>query len=65
MDILYRSESDERRFPAPRVDAALRGTGCRLASAIACGMARGNTLESAVAAAKARVHAALCAARGV
>ena len=65
VDTLYRPELEERHFPAPRVDAALRGTGCRLASAIACGMARGDPLESAVAAAKAHVHAALRAARRI
>jgi hydroxymethylpyrimidine/phosphomethylpyrimidine kinase len=40
------------RFPGRRRRGTARGTGCRLASAIAGMLARGATLEEAVRAAK-------------
>jgi len=47
------------RLASPRVRATLRGTGCALASAIACGLARGEPLLEACRAAKALVLAQL------
>lgn len=46
---------------APRVNAALRGTGCALATAIACGLASGEDLRSACQSAKSLIHDQLCA----
>ena len=43
-------------FDAPRIAARARGTGCRLASAIAAGLARGAPLREAVIAARALVR---------
>jgi len=43
-------------FAAPRIAARARGTGCRLASAIAVGLARGVPLRDAVIAARALVR---------
>lgn len=51
-DRLYRPGQAIRRFRAPRLHATLRGTGCRLASAITVGLAAGLSLETAIAAAK-------------
>jgi hydroxymethylpyrimidine/phosphomethylpyrimidine kinase len=48
------------RLAAPRIDTRhTHGTGCTLSAAIAAGLARGETIESAVAEAKAFVWAAL------
>ncbi len=46
-DFLFQREGVER-FSAPRIAAVARGTGCRLASAIAAGLARGLPLRDAV-----------------
>jgi hydroxymethylpyrimidine/phosphomethylpyrimidine kinase len=43
-------------FRAPRIAARARGTGCRLASALAAGLARGMALREAVIAARALVR---------
>jgi hydroxymethylpyrimidine/phosphomethylpyrimidine kinase len=43
-------------FEAPRIAARARGTGCRLASAVAAGLARGLPLRDAVIAARALVR---------
>jgi len=43
-------------FQAPRITARARGTGCRLASATAAGLARGVPLREAVIAARALVR---------
>lgn len=59
IDHLIRSDRPALPFSAPRLDTAMRGTGCMLASAIAAGIARGETLEASVAAAKDHVHARL------
>lgn len=59
VDYLYSGVSPPVRFSAPRVQATLRGTGCRLASAIACEAANGTPLDQAVQKAKAYVHKAL------
>jgi hydroxymethylpyrimidine/phosphomethylpyrimidine kinase len=48
---------------APRVATKnTHGTGCSLSSAIACGLARGDDIETAVRSAKAWVSAAIAAA---
>jgi hydroxymethylpyrimidine/phosphomethylpyrimidine kinase len=44
------------RFEAPRVRSTARGTGCRLASGIAAGLARGLPLREAVSAARQHVR---------
>lgn len=51
-DLLF-SATGCRSFSAPRLPDTRRGTGCTLATAIACGLAQGGGLEQAVAAAKA------------
>ncbi|WP_417741083.1 bifunctional hydroxymethylpyrimidine kinase/phosphomethylpyrimidine kinase [Salipiger sp.] len=64
-DRLYHRASPVAEFHAPRLDAALRGTGCQLASAIAGGLAQGLDMERAVSEAKRRLTArfrASCAA---
>jgi hydroxymethylpyrimidine/phosphomethylpyrimidine kinase len=43
-------------FSAPRLARGKRGTGCSLATAIACGLAQGLDLKDACARAKAQVH---------
>jgi len=51
-----------RRFAAPRIDTRnTHGTGCTLSSAIAAGLAKGLSLDDAVAAAKSFIHAAIAA----
>ena len=57
--------SGERLFSAPRLETRhTHGTGCTLASAIACGLGAGLGLEQAVARGIAYVRAALAAAPG-
>jgi len=56
----------ERRFASPRIATRhTHGTGCTLASAIACGLARGLPLPDAVAAGRDYVQAAIRAAPGL
>jgi hydroxymethylpyrimidine/phosphomethylpyrimidine kinase len=50
-DFLFQREGVER-FSAPRIPATARGTGCRLASAIAAGLARDLSLREAVSRAR-------------
>ncbi|MEO4042585.1 hydroxymethylpyrimidine/phosphomethylpyrimidine kinase [Hoeflea sp. CAU 1731] len=54
-DVLFRHDSEPVRFSAPRLDGSLRGTGCMLASAIAAGLASGESLENSIRSAKAYV----------
>ncbi len=54
-DMLFRRDSDPIAFSAPRLNGTLRGTGCMLASAIAAGLASGESLESSIRSAKAYV----------
>jgi hydroxymethylpyrimidine/phosphomethylpyrimidine kinase len=55
-----------RRFPAPRiVTRNTHGTGCTLSSAIAAGLAKGLSLDEAVAAAKHFISAAIAASDGL
>lgn len=57
---------DERRFASPRIATRhTHGTGCTLASAIACGLAKGLPLADAVAAGRDYVQAAIRAAPGL
>ena len=52
-----------RSFTAPRIPgASRRGTGCRLASAIAATLAKGGSLQYAIGIAKTMVHEALSSA---
>jgi len=50
-DFLFQPDEEER-FSAPRIAATARGTGCRLASAIAAGLARRLSVREAVVAAR-------------
>jgi hydroxymethylpyrimidine/phosphomethylpyrimidine kinase len=55
--------SDVIALPAPRIPTAnTHGTGCSLSSAIAAGLAKGETLEQAVRGAKTWITAAIAAA---
>ena len=51
-DALLRPGRAPRKFTAPRLAGAMRGTGCMLSSACAAGLAAGLTLEFAVRDAK-------------
>jgi len=55
VDVLATAAGVEQ-FAAPRIPASARGTGCRLASAIAAGLARGVPLRDAVIAARTYVR---------
>jgi hydroxymethylpyrimidine/phosphomethylpyrimidine kinase len=64
-DILATPEGTEV-FESRRIDStSTHGTGCTLASAIACGLAQGLALAPAVARARAYVRAAMLAAPGL
>jgi hydroxymethylpyrimidine/phosphomethylpyrimidine kinase len=53
-----------RRFSAPRIDTVNdHGTGCTLSAAIAAGLAKGESLEQAVGAAKTYLNEALAASK--
>ncbi len=55
IDMLFRRDSERIAFSASRLNGSLRGTGCMLASAIAAGLASGESLESSIRSAKAYV----------
>jgi hydroxymethylpyrimidine/phosphomethylpyrimidine kinase len=57
-DTLVRQHHPPLSFESPRHPGTLRGTGCMLASAIACGLAKGESLEASIDAAKRFVSAA-------
>lgn len=60
------TRDDERRFVSPRIRTRhTHGTGCTLASAVACELARGRALAEAVARARDYVQAAIRAAPGL
>jgi hydroxymethylpyrimidine/phosphomethylpyrimidine kinase len=60
-DLLVRPDQPAIAFEGPRHPGTLRGTGCMLASAIATGLAKGDTLEASIIAAKRYVSAAFVA----
>ena len=60
VDLLLGRDAPPLRWQAPRIASRnLHGTGCTLSSAIACGLARGDELPQAVAAAHAYVQSAM------
>ncbi|PSJ42896.1 bifunctional hydroxymethylpyrimidine kinase/phosphomethylpyrimidine kinase [Allosphingosinicella deserti] len=64
-DLLVRAGTEPRRWQSARVDTRnTHGTGCTLASAIACGLGAGMALEDAVDRARAYVQATIAAAPG-
>ncbi|WP_299439037.1 bifunctional hydroxymethylpyrimidine kinase/phosphomethylpyrimidine kinase [uncultured Rhodospira sp.] len=64
-DLLVTPQS-VHRFDAPRIDStATHGTGCTLASAIACGLAQGHPMDKAIARARAYVRRAMETAPGL
>lgn len=61
-DVLVAADGRVTWLRAPRIDTAnAHGTGCSLSSAIACGLARGLSVEQASRSAKDYVHGALAA----
>lgn len=58
-DLLIRRDKPPFRLDAPRLEAAMRGTGCMLASSVAAHLAHGKTMEEAVRRAKRHVFDAL------
>jgi hydroxymethylpyrimidine/phosphomethylpyrimidine kinase len=59
VDLLLEMGQEPVEFPAPRIPAAMRGTGCALSTAIAAGLAKGNTLVESCRGAKDHVWAEL------
>ena len=59
IDMLIRRDGSRDMFPAPRLPGRFRGTGCRLASAIAYHLAAGSSVTDAVACGKRWLHAQL------
>jgi hydroxymethylpyrimidine/phosphomethylpyrimidine kinase len=55
-DVLYCSDGSPVAFEKPRLGVSKRGTGCSLATAIACHLALGAPLTEACRAAKEAVH---------
>jgi hydroxymethylpyrimidine/phosphomethylpyrimidine kinase len=53
VDRLYQREHPMREFTGPRYPFSLRGTGCLLASLIATGLAKGESLQTAIGTARA------------
>lgn len=53
-DILFSKQGEAVSFSAPRLPVSKRGTGCTLATAIACGLAKGLSLSAACS--RAREH---------
>jgi hydroxymethylpyrimidine/phosphomethylpyrimidine kinase len=65
IDILAERGRPPERFESARIDTPhTHGTGCTLASAVACGLAQGLTVRAAVVRARAFVRAAIEAAPG-
>lgn len=65
VDVLAERGRPAERFESRRIDTRhTHGTGCTLASAIACGLAQGMAVRDAVVRARAYVHAAIEAAPG-
>ncbi|HEV7341847.1 MAG TPA: bifunctional hydroxymethylpyrimidine kinase/phosphomethylpyrimidine kinase [Sphingopyxis sp.] len=64
--LLETGEGEVARWEAPRIDTtSTHGTGCTLASAIACGLAQGMPLEPAIARARDFVRLSLMDAPGL
>ena len=64
-DVLVRAGGPPEVFESPRIDTRhTHGTGCTLASAIACGLAQGLDVRAAVIRARAFVRAAMLSAPG-
>ncbi|KIC13632.1 bifunctional hydroxymethylpyrimidine kinase/phosphomethylpyrimidine kinase [Leisingera sp. ANG-Vp] len=55
-DLLFTARGSATPFAAPRLAGSKRGTGCSLATAIACHLAQGCGLEEACSRAKEAVH---------
>jgi hydroxymethylpyrimidine/phosphomethylpyrimidine kinase len=55
-DLLFKPQGSVRRYTAQRLPVSKRGTGCSLATAIACHMALGADLDGACGQAKHAVH---------
>ncbi|MDP6429937.1 MAG: bifunctional hydroxymethylpyrimidine kinase/phosphomethylpyrimidine kinase [Rhodospirillales bacterium] len=65
MDLLLQASGAAKKFTSPRIDTVhTHGTGCTLASAIACGIAQGLALEAAVSRARDYVIEAIRTAPG-
>jgi hydroxymethylpyrimidine/phosphomethylpyrimidine kinase len=65
VDTLIEASGSVAEFTSPRiVTEHTHGTGCTLATAIACGLAEGQTLEDAIARAHSFVHEAIRTAPG-
>ncbi|KAF0114504.1 MAG: hydroxymethylpyrimidine/phosphomethylpyrimidine kinase [Rhodospirillaceae bacterium] len=63
MDILATRSGTVTVFSHPRIESPhTHGTGCTLAAAIACGLAQGMTLETAIVRARVYVHTAIATA---
>ncbi|WP_323782661.1 hydroxymethylpyrimidine/phosphomethylpyrimidine kinase [Leisingera sp.] len=56
IDVLYTADGAATPFAAARLPGSKRGTGCSLATAIACRLARGDSLPEACRRGKAAVH---------
>jgi hydroxymethylpyrimidine/phosphomethylpyrimidine kinase len=66
VDVLARPDGTLQRWGSPRVDTRhSHGTGCTLASGIACGLAQGMALEDSIARARDYLQAALRAPPGL
>ncbi len=64
-DVLVRTGAAPEVFESPRIETRhTHGTGCTLASAIACGLAQGLDVRAAVVRARAFVRAAMLSAPG-
>ena len=56
IDFLFTADHAPVPFAAPRLEVSRRGTGCSLATAIACHLARGDSLQEACRQGKDAVH---------
>jgi hydroxymethylpyrimidine/phosphomethylpyrimidine kinase len=56
VDLLHMVGAEQHRFSLPRLGRGRRGTGCALATAIACRLAGGHALPQACALAKRDIH---------
>lgn len=64
-DVLWQGGARPEVFTSPRIDTPhTHGTGCTLASSIACGLAQGLELSAAIKRARAYVHEAILTAPG-